>query len=294
MDHAQHGRPHDVTRPGLLRDGLSLTKPGIVTGNLLSVTGGFFLGSPGQPDLLRWLVTASGIGLVVASACVFNNCIDQDIDARMRRTCRRPLPAGRFPLQGALALGGVLAMTGILLLLTLKVLWTLDITLCGFLVYVGLYTPLKRHSPWAVWVGSLAGAAPPLAGYYASGHVPGLEGSLLLATFCLWQIPHSDAIALLHEEDYRTAGVYHLNGISAARQRMLKLIPLYTLLSCVLLSLGFPHPIMAVVALALNGYWMLLCWRPSASNERLWARQMLQMSLTSIMVLNFGLIVTPH
>ncbi len=282
-----------MTRPGLFRDGLALTKPGIVIGNLLSVTGGFFLGSPGQPDLFRWLATASGIGLMVASACVFNNCIDQDIDARMRRTCRRPLPAGRFPLQGALALGVGLAVAGLLTLLKLNAPWTLDITLFGFLVYVGLYTLwLKRRSLWAVWVGSLAGAAPPLAGYCASAHVPGLEGCLLLATFCLWQIPHSDAIALLHEDDYRAAGVCVLpvlKGVAATRRRMQMLIPPYALLASGLLTFGAPHPVMAVAMLGLNGYWMWLCLQPPTSGERRWSRQMLQMSLTSVMMLNLGL-----
>lgn len=295
MDHAQHGRAHDVTLPGLLRDSLALTKPGIIAGNLLSVTGGFCLGSSGPPDLFRWLVTASGIGLMVASACVFNNCIDQDIDARMRRTCRRPLPAGRFPLQGALALGAVLAISGILMIKTLQSPWTLGITLAGFLVYVGLYTSwLKRHSPWATWVGSLAGAAPPLAGYCAMGHVPGLEGGLLLAAFCLWQIPHSDAIALLHEEDYRMAGVCVLpvsHGANATMKRIRRLILPFALLAFALLATGSTNPAFPVLALLLNGYWLWLALRPASRNARLQARQLLQMSLVSVMALNLGLVV---
>ena len=95
------------------RDYLSITKPGIVLGNLVSVAGGFFLASRGRIDWLLLLATGLGIAMVIGSGCVFNNCIDRDIDCKMRRTRNRALVRGRVSLGSALAIGLGLGLGGV-------------------------------------------------------------------------------------------------------------------------------------------------------------------------------------
>ena len=191
-----------------LRNFWRVAKPGIIFANLISTAGGFCLASRGRIDspLLAWTLT--GMALMVASACVFNNWIDRDIDQKMARTRHRVLAQGRMSSTAAIIFGTLLGAAGATLLLLRTNGITLAAVLSGFAVYVGLYSLyLKRASGHAVVIGSLAGAAPPVAGYCtASGCFD--PGALLLAViFSLWQIPHAYAIAVLRREEYAAAGI---------------------------------------------------------------------------------------
>ncbi len=101
----------------ILKDYLSLTKPGIILGNMISAAGGFFLGSRGSPDFHLLAATLCGIALVIGGACTLNNGIDRDIDALMQRTRNRPLVKKRVPLIQAFVLGWTLALFGLYLLI---------------------------------------------------------------------------------------------------------------------------------------------------------------------------------
>ena len=91
---------------------LSVTKPGIIMGNAISVTGGFLLASRGDIDYWLLLATLIGLSLVVASGCVINNCIDRDIDSKMQRTANRVTVTGELPLLTAMLHGAVLGIAG--------------------------------------------------------------------------------------------------------------------------------------------------------------------------------------
>lgn len=263
----------------MLRDYWQVTKPGIITGNLLAVTMGFFLaaGGRGQWDLLA--VTLLGIALVIASACVLNNVLDRDLDRRMARTQARVLASGAMPPRVALLYAMALGAAGGALLLGRVHPLAVALVLGGFAVYVGVYTVyLKRRSAWATAVGSLAGAAPPLAGYCAvSGQLDG-RAALLGLAFCLWQVPHFHAIAIRRLADYRAAAVPVWpvsHGVAAARRQMLGCIAAYLAVSQVLLGLArfgagaaaAGHLLTAAAGLA----WLYAAWRGKAGEPE-WAR----------------------
>ena len=147
---------------------LLVAKPGIVLGNLISAAAGFFLASKGRVDGVALLATLIGISLVVASGCVFNNCIDRELDRKMIRTRNRALAKGLISLKSAVSYATILGIAGMALLWAATNLLSVVITLAGLLIYVGVYSLyMKRNSVYSTLIGSLAGAAPPLAGYCA-------------------------------------------------------------------------------------------------------------------------------
>ena len=153
---------------GILKNYLSVTKPGIIVGNMISVMGGFFLASRGRVDIALLMSTVLGISLVIAAACVLNNCVDRDLDRMMTRTRDRVLAKGLMMPTVAVLYAIVLCMGGIALLQATTNQLCVSIVMIGFAVYVVVYSLwLKRHSVYAPVIGSLAGASPPLAGYCA-------------------------------------------------------------------------------------------------------------------------------
>ena len=151
-----------------LKHFIQITKPGIIFGNVLSVAGGFFLASKGHVDLAIFLAAMIGTSLVVASGCVFNNCIDRDIDIKMERTKNRVLVQGLISLKLALIFATVLGVAGVALLYQVANPLAALFAVIGFVIYVGLYSLyLKRKSVHGTLVGSLSGAMPPVIGYVA-------------------------------------------------------------------------------------------------------------------------------
>lgn len=273
------------------RDYLSVAKPGIVLGNLVSVGGGFFLASRGRVDWQLLLATVLGIALVVGSGCVFNNCIDRDIDRKMRRTRRRALVQGRMTLGSALAYGALLGLAGCLLLYRFTNLLTLAVVLGGFFIYVGVYSLyMKRHSRYGTLVGSLAGAVPPLAGYCAVSNHFDLGALMLLCIFSLWQLPHAYAIAILHLQDYTAAQIPVLpvaKGVPFAKKRMARYVAVFIMAS-VLPTFGrYTGMSYLAVSLALGSYWLYVAWNGRhAVDDRLWARKLFLFSIVMIMALS--------
>jgi heme o synthase len=225
MDHVQPVLQPAVGSGAALRDYLQVIKPGIVAGNLLSAAAGFLLAAGSPTDWRLLAATLAGVALVIASACVVNNVLDRDLDRVMARTRTRALAAGTLQPRAAILYAAALGIAGGTVLLARDNLLTFALVLGGYAVYVGLYTVyLKRRSPWATAVGSLAGAAPPLAGYCAAAGGLGAGAAWLALAFCLWQIAHFHAIAIRRLEDYRAAAipVWPLRrGVAAARRQML-------------------------------------------------------------------------
>ncbi len=200
--------------PIALRDFAVLTKPTITATNVLTFAGGYALTSaaPG----LELGAGSLGIGLVVASANAFNMVIEADTDARMARTRGRPIPSGRISrAEGtvlATALGGL--GTGVLSWLNPT---TASIAFLSLVVYAFIYTPMKHATPWALLIGALPGAAPPLLGVTAATGRVGVVGLLLFALLFVWQLPHFLAIALLAREDYSAGGIPVVSVVCGAR-----------------------------------------------------------------------------
>ncbi len=276
---------------GTIRNYWLVIKPGILFGNLVSVTGGFLLASRGSVDILMLLATVAGVGLVVASACVLNNCIDRDIDRLMVRTRNRVLAKGLMSPQAAISYALVLGIGGGLLLVTADNRLSFAVVMCGFAVYAGFYSLyLKRRSASAPLVGSLAGAAPPLAGYCAVSNHFDAGALILLLIFSLWQMPHFYAIAISRLEDYVAAAIPVLparEGVPAAKRHIIGYILAFTAATLMLTFCGYAGYCYLAVALALGLVWLSVAWAAyKAPDDRPLVRKVFLCSLAIIFILN--------
>jgi protoheme IX farnesyltransferase len=186
-------------------DYLALTKPRVVLMVLITTSVGFYLGSPGYVHWLMLLHTLVGVALASAGTLALNQYLERGLDARMRRTQRRPLPDGRLRPSEALTFGLAMTATGLLYLTLAGQLLSGLLTSVSVGSYLLLYTPLKQRTPFCLIIGAVPGALPPVTGWVAAaGELPLAAWTLFALVFC-WQIPHSLAIALLHRDDYARA-----------------------------------------------------------------------------------------
>jgi protoheme IX farnesyltransferase len=278
--------------PATIKNYLLIAKPGVIGGNLISATAGFLLASKGQLDGVSLPATLIGISLVVASGCVFNNCVDRKIDQKMMRTKNRPLAQGLISLESALAYAAILGLAGLALLWAATNLLSLAIVLAGLVIYVGVYSLyLKRTSVYAALIGSLAGAAPPLAGYCAVTGRFDLGAVILLAIFTLWQMPHCYAIGVLRFDDYAAAAIPVLpvkQGTAAAQKHMVGYILAFMAATLMLTLGGYTGYRTLAVAAGLGLAWLYLAWWGyQAKDERLWARKLFIFSILTIFILSF-------
>lgn len=156
---------------------------------------------------INWLKLVVGGFLVTSAANCFNEVIEKDLDKLMKRTMDRPMPAGRMTTGQGLVLGLGMGMAGTYLLGSLNLLTGL-LSVFSILLYAFAYTPLKRKSPIAVFVGAIPGALPPLIGYVAAqphGRIDEVALILFGIQF-VWQFPHFWAIAWVLDDDYKLAG----------------------------------------------------------------------------------------
>ncbi|GAA4325031.1 heme o synthase [Mucilaginibacter gynuensis] len=167
----------------------------------------FLIGSKVNGEIVwgNWVILIIGGFLVTSAANCFNEIIEKDLDKLMRRTADRPIPAGRMNTGQALVMGLFMGIFGTYLLGKLN-------PTAGFLsvfsivLYAFLYTPLKRKSPIAVFVGAIPGALPPLIGYVAAHPKIDYIALILFGIQFVWQFPHFWAIAWVLDDDYKLAG----------------------------------------------------------------------------------------
>ncbi len=190
-----------------LGDYLALTKPRVVAMVLVTTAVGFHLGSAGGPLFLPLLYTLAGTALAAGGTLALNQYMERDLDARMDRTRRRPLPEGRVHPGEALVLGCALLVAGVALLARAGEPLAAAVTAAIAATYLLLYTPLKRVSSLCSLVGAIPGALPPVAGWAAARGTLGPEPWILFAIMFLWQIPHTLAIGRLYRDDYACAGI---------------------------------------------------------------------------------------
>ena len=275
----------------LLKQYLNLAKPGIVFGNLISVTGGFFLASRGDADLTLFLATALGVALVIASGCVFNNYIDRDIDQKMERTRNRVLAQGLVSPAHAIVYACVLGVAGVAVLYAASNTLAVMLVLMDFVVYVGLYSLwLKRGSVYGTLVGSLSGAAPPVVGYCAVSNEFDAGAAILLLIFSLWQMPHSYAIAIFRFNDYQAANIPVLpviKGISAAKRQIVLYIAAFVVATLMLTLSGYAGYSYFVVAALSGAYWLWMGVSGyKAVDDTVWARKLFTFSIVTITMLS--------
>ena len=276
---------------GVIKKYLHVAKPGIVLGNLITTVGGFLLASKGRIEIALLLSTTIGVSFVVASGCVFNNCIDRNIDRKMARTRNRVLAQGRMSPKVAVYYATLLAVAGTSLIWGATNMLCVAIVLTGLMIYVGLYSLyLKRNSVYATLIGSLAGATPPLIGYCAVSNRFDMGAVILLSIFSLWQIPHSYAVAVFRLKDYRMAAIPVLpvkEGILAAKRHIVGYILAFMVATLMLTLGGYTGYNYLVVAVAVGLSWLFMAWCGyKTSDDRLWAKRMFVFSVVSITVLS--------
>lgn len=188
-------------------DFVSLTKPRVVLMILVTTAVAYHLGSVGRSDWVHVWHTLAGTALAAGGTLALNQFLERDRDALMRRTQGRPLPAGRLEPSDALAFGVLLAAIGLGYLAVAVGLLSAAVTLMTAVLYLGVYTPLKRWTPLCTIIGAIPGALPPVTGWVAARGELGLSGGILFAILFCWQIPHTLAIARLYRDDYARAGI---------------------------------------------------------------------------------------
>jgi protoheme IX farnesyltransferase len=215
-----------------------LAKPGIVYGNVFTTLASFLFASHWHAPLVLFLATMSGVALVIASACVVNNYTDRNIDQKMARTSSRAFAVGGVSTMWAFVYALVLGCTGAFMLFQYLNLLTMCIALCGFVIYVGPYGLAKRMSHWGTVVGSVAGAAPIVAGYTAVVGRLDATALILFVILALWQMPHFYAIALYRLDDYAKAKIPVLPVQHGVRTTKIYIVMYTTAFGVALLSLG--------------------------------------------------------
>ena len=184
-----------------------LTKPGITLTVLASMLIGFVLGSAGQIDYITLIHATLGTWLIASGTAAHNQFLEWRYDGKMKRTQKRPVPASKISPQKSVLFSLTLITVGLFyLLLAVNAVAGL-VSLLTTLIYLGIYTPMKRISVANVFIGAIPGALPPVGGWAAAtGHLGSTGMWLLFGIVFLWQIPHVMAIAWVCKDDYTNAG----------------------------------------------------------------------------------------
>lgn len=263
-----------------------ITKPGIIMGNLFTFAAGFLLAARGKIDYLLFMETLLGLAFIIASACVFNNYIDRQIDKKMQRTKNRALVKGLISGQSAIIFGTILGLIGFFLLFYFTNLLALGAAAIGFFVYVILYSLWKSRTIYGTAIGSIAGAVPPIVGYCAVSHHFDLGAFILFMMLILWQMPHFFSIALYHYEDYVAAQIPVLpviKGMLRTKVHMVLYVFAFILTSMMLTLFHYTSFWFLVISTFISLAWLILCLNGfKRQDHQKWGREMFQLSLVVI------------
>lgn len=229
--------PEELETHSIVGDLVMLTKARLTMLVLVTTFVGFCMGSGERLDWFLLLKTLLGTALVAASAAVLNQVIEARVDRLMERTRDRPLPAGRMKSSTALTLGVVMAATGLLLLFTAVSAISGLLAAMTLLIYLFVYTPMKRRSPLCVAIGAVSGAIPPVIGWTAASGSFGTGAWILFGVLFLWQMPHFRSIAWMYRDEYAQAGFFMLHHNDIGGNRVARESFLYTLLLAVVVML---------------------------------------------------------
>jgi heme o synthase len=220
-------RTADLTLASRANAYVALTKPDVSFLVLITTAAGYYMGVRGPVSWLHMIHVIFGTLLIAAGTAALNHYLERESDRYMRRTASRPLPSGVLQPGRALAFGVALAMAG-----------AVDLYLAGgplasglgaltCLSYLLAYTPLKKRTVWATFVGAFPGAVPPLIGWAAATGSLDRGAWLLFGILFLWQFPHFYAISWMYREDYARAGILMLPVVDREGTRTFRQIILY-------------------------------------------------------------------
>jgi heme o synthase len=272
-----------------IRDYYKLTKPGVLYGNAITAGAGFLFASRGTIDwgLFAWLMI--GTTLVIASACVINNYLDQDIDSLMERTKKRPLIEGRVSGRGAVLFSIILGIVGIGLLIAKTNDLVVITGIVGFIDYVWLYGMLsKRLSMYGTLVGSISGATPILAGYVAVTGTLDVGAIIVFLILFFWQMPEFYSISVYRRKEYAAAKIPVISvvlGIAKTKWHIFWFTLAYVISTLLLSIFGYAGYIYSIVMGILGVYWIWLSIKGlKTKQDTKWARKMFRFSLITLLV----------
>lgn len=268
---------------------ITLTKPDVSLLVLMTTAAGYYMGAHGPVDWLRLAHTVFGTMLIAAGTAALNHYIERESDRYMRRTASRPLPSGQLQPLEALLFGVGLAVAGA------ADLWVssgwlasmLGVITC--LSYLLAYTPLKKRTVWATFVGAFPGAVPPMIGWAAATGSLDRGAWLLFGILFLWQFPHFHAIAWMYRDDYSRAGILMLpvvdrDGTRTFRQIILTAVALIAM-SLLPSMLGLAGVLYFFGALVVSTALLQVCLWAASSKSNVRAKWLMHATVLHIPVL---------
>lgn len=276
-----------------LRNYVFLMKPGIVFGNALTATGGFLLAAKQGWNSALFFAMLLGMSCIIASACIWNNYIDRELDGKMKRTRNRPLVKGAIAVQNAMAVAVLLGLLGTFVLARFTTPITTLAALLGFGIYVFVYSFSKYRTEHATLIGSIAGATPPVIGYTAVTGSIDLGAFIFFIMIVMWQMPHFFAIGMYRLDDYKTGGVPILpvkEGPYITKLAMLFYVIGFTGVSSLLTFFHYTGYIYLAIVNLLGLVWAYLNIQGfTTSDDRLWAKKMFMFSLLVVSAVSLAI-----
>lgn len=273
----------------VLRDYLEMAKPEISSVVTMSAFAGFLIGSPAGLDAWVLLWTMIGVALCAGGVGMINHVLERPYDAQMKRTAARPLPAGRVDPDRARTVGILMVCSAVGILCPLVNALTAIIAALTAVLYLFVYTPLKRITKWNTLVGTVPGALPALGGYTAATGQLGAGGWAAFGILACWQMPHFLSLAWMYRKDYERGDyamlpVVEPDGDSTARQMVgfaALLLPL-SLLPTLVGSMGWVYGA-AVVPLGLWFLWTTVVFYGERTGQK--AKRVLKASVLYVPIL---------
>jgi protoheme IX farnesyltransferase len=220
-------RSVDLTLASRANAYIALTKPDVSFLVLMTTAAGYYMGARGPVSWLHMSHVILGTLLIAGGTAALNHYVERESDRHMRRTASRPLPSGVLQPRRALAFGVALAVTGAVDLYMAAGALASGLGVLTCLSYLLAYTPLKKRTVWATFVGAFPGAVPPMIGWVAATGSLDRGAWLLFGILFLWQFPHFYAISWMYREDYARAGIMMLPVVDREGTRTFRQIILY-------------------------------------------------------------------
>lgn len=265
-----------------------MAKPERTLTNVGTAAAGYLFGSHWHIDWSVFLSLVLGSTLVIASACVFNNYFDRNLDKKMERTKNRALAASQIKTENAIICGLSLAILGFFVLSFINWL-TIAVIAIGYIFYVFIYDYAKRRTVYSTLIGTIPGGAPIVAGYTAATNNLDSAALFLFLIMLSWQMIHFYAIGVFRIKDYSSAGMPIMPtvaGIRSTKFQMLAYALLFIFVSTMLTIFGYSGYIYLILVLLLGSIWLVQILQGfKTRNNQVWARDVFKFSLVVILVM---------
>ena len=230
MPHKETLEISEAKAPSVFRDYVALAKPRLASLVVISSVLGYGLATGMAAwDWMQVMALVLGGFFVTGGSNGLNQVIEYQSDQLMNRTKDRPIAAGRLTRSQGIVFSTLISILGLFLILQFTNFNAFILALSALVSYAFIYTPLKKVTPWAVFVGAFPGAIPPMLGWIAATGEFGLEPGALFAIQFIWQFPHFWSIAWVLDEDYSKAGIRLLPSKGGKNQQSAFMVLLYSL-----------------------------------------------------------------